>query len=86
MKGNLIYFDNIYSFFVFDKWRPNSSFLGNPNKLGGYLILILPFFLVYINITPTYKGTVYRKLTTKFMQYVQLSFNDIYTSMGIAIN
>ena len=37
--------DNIYSFFMLDKWRPNSNLLGNPNKLGGYLILILPFLL-----------------------------------------
>ena len=30
---------------MLDKWRPNSNLLGNPNKLGGYLILILPFLL-----------------------------------------
>ena len=37
--------DFIYQFITLDIWRPNSSLLGGPNRLGGYLILILPFIL-----------------------------------------
>ncbi|WP_307745634.1 hypothetical protein [uncultured Phascolarctobacterium sp.] len=37
--------DIVYKFILMNEWRPSSDLLGNPNKLGGYLILILPFII-----------------------------------------
>lgn len=33
-----------YNFYIQEHWRPSTMF-GNPNKLGGFLILILPFII-----------------------------------------
>lgn len=40
--------DTIYQALMLNKWRPNSSLLGNPNKLGGFLILVMPFIFAGI--------------------------------------
>ena len=34
--------NTIFNFLYYSQWRPE-TLLGNPNKLGGYLILVLPF-------------------------------------------
>ena len=39
--------NTIYSFFIDGVWRP-TTFLGSPNKLGGFLILLLPFIIAGI--------------------------------------
>lgn len=48
--------NTVYSFFIEGILRP-PSFLGSPNKLGGFFILILPFI-----IAGTYKWSLIKKL------------------------
>lgn len=78
----ILSFDNIYSFFVFDKWRPNSSFLGNPNKLGGYLILILPFLLAGLYEYYSRKKILLLGLLSSVLAFIALVISGSRGAMG----
>lgn len=78
----ILSFDNIYSFFVFDKWRPNSSFLGNPNKLGGYLILILPFLLAGLYKYYSRKKILLLGLISSVLAFIALVISGSRGAMG----